>query len=408
MACRRPVEEDPMIRARAVTVGAVLVALVAAGCGSGAGSQAAASASKRPVPETFTGPLDAFYRVPAHLRRGAPGQLIRVQDLGVAAGAHTYRVMYHSRDVRHHDRAVTGIVTVPTGPAPERGWPVVSWAHGTTGLASPCAPSRSGTPAPAFGVRAVAVATDYIGLGPIGERHPYLSGPDEAHSVIDAVRAARALPGSHAGTRWLAIGHSQGGHSALFTNQLAASYAPELHLLGTVSLAPAAELARTFGPADQIVPRIVGVMALYGLAADHPQIKPRDYVGAEVAARDSVIETGCLDQITAAFVPIPADTFYKVFPLDKEPARSVILANDPGHVRGPSPLLVVEGTADTFVVPARVDALMQDLCKVGQVTQRLDLPGADHGTEVATATPQITKWFTDRLASTPPVNDCTK
>lgn len=395
-----------MTRARAVTVGAALLALVAAGCSTGGGTRAAANASKQPAPERFAGPLDAFYRVPDPLPRGAPGQLIRVQDLGVRADAHTYRVMYHSRDVRHHDRAVTGIVTVPTGLAPAGGWPVVSWAHGTTGLASACAPSRSGGPAPAFGARAVAVATDYIGLGPIGERHPYLSGPDEAHSVIDAVRAARALAGSHAGTRWLAIGHSQGGHSALFTNQLAASYAPELHLLGTVSLAPAAELARTFGPADQVVPRIVGVMALYGLAADHPQIKPREYVGSEVAARDSVIDTGCLDQITAAFVPIPADTFYKVFPLDKEPARSVILANDPGHVRSPSPLLVVSGTADTFVVEARVDALVQRLCSVGQVTQRLDLEGADHGTEVATALPDITKWFNDRLAGAPPTNDC--
>lgn len=393
-----------MPRARAATVGVVLLALVTAACSGGAAR--AENAAKPPPPETFTGPLDAFYRVPNPLPRGVPGQLIRVEDLGVRAGGHTYRVMYHSRDVRHHDRAVTGIVTVPTGPAPAGGWPVVSWAHGTTGLASPCAPSRSGTPAPTFGVHAVGVATDYIGLGPIGERHPYLSGPDEAHSVIDAVRAVRALPGSHAGTRWLAIGHSQGGHSALFTNQLAASYAPELHLLGTVSLAPAAELARTFGPADQVVPRIVGVMALYGLASDHPQVKPRDYVGAQVAARDSVIDTGCLDQITAAFVTIPADVFYRVYPLDREPARSVILANDPGHVRSRSPLLLVEGTADTFVVPARVDALMQRLCSVGQVTQRLDLPGADHGTEVQVAAPAITKWFDERLAGAPPVNSC--
>ena len=393
-----------MPRARVATVVAVL-AIVTAAC-SGGGSARAESGAKQPRPETFTGPLDAFYRVPKPLPRGLPGQLIRVEDLGVRSGARTYRVMYHSLDVRHHDRAVTGVVTVPTGPAPAGGWPVVSWAHGTTGLASPCAPSRSGTPAPAFGVRGVAVATDYIGLGPTGERHPYLSGPDEAHSVIDAVRAARALPGSHAGTRWLAIGHSQGGHAALFTNQLAASYAPELHLLGTVSLAPAAELAGTFGPADQIVPRIVGVMALYGLAADHPQVKPRDYVSSEVAARDAVIDTGCLDRITAAFVPIPADSFYRVFPLDKEPARSVILANDPGHVASPSPLLLVSGTADTYVVEARVDTLMQRLCSVGQVTQRLDLPGANHGTEVATATPQITQWFDQRLSGAPSVNSC--
>lgn len=249
------------------------------------------------------------------------------------------------------------MITYPTAPAPPGGWPVVSWAHGTTGLASPCAPSRSGNDAPSFGVRGVAVATDYIGLGPLGELHPYLSGISEADSVIDAVRAARDLPPAHAGRRWVAIGHSQGGHSALFTNQLAASYAPELRLVGTVSAAPAAELTRTFGPDDQLVPRMVGIMALYGLAQDYPQVRPADYVGPPVAAAAPVIRTGCVDQIVAAMVLVPPAAFYAHDPLTTPPAEEVVERNDPGHVRSRSPLLLVYGTADTTVVPASARAL---------------------------------------------------
>src|SRR5680860_1912658 len=105
---------------------------------------------------------------------GEPGELIRAQDLGEADGVATVRVMYHSRDAEDRDRAVTGIISYRTAPAPEGGWPVLSWAHGTTGLVSECAPSREGGPAPAFGVDGVHVATDYIGLGPVGEVHPYL------------------------------------------------------------------------------------------------------------------------------------------------------------------------------------------------------------------------------------------
>src|SRR5262249_36244164 len=154
--------------------------------------------------------------------------------------------------------------------------------------------------APTFGVQGVGVVTDYIGLGPVGELHPYLSRPSEAHSVIDAVRAARNLAEAGAGTRWLAVGHSQGGHAAISTNELAADYAPELQLLGTISLAPAALFDRTYGPIDEVVVRIVGVMAFYGAAAEHPEIHPEDYVGPAVAAAAHVIDEQCLNDIIGA------------------------------------------------------------------------------------------------------------
>jgi pimeloyl-ACP methyl ester carboxylesterase len=283
---------------------------------------------------------------------------------------------------------------------------VVSWAHGTTGLAAPCAPSRAGGAAPAFGVEGVRVATDYVGLGPVGERHPYLSGPSGAHGVIDAVRAARALPGSGAGARWVAVGHSQGGHAALFTSELAADHAPELELLGTAVVAPAAALTETFGPADVIVPHMVGVMALYGLAADHPELDPHDYVSEEVVAVEDVVDEACSDVVVATMAPIPVEAFYDRHPLETEPARSIVEANDPGGVASPSPLLLVHGTADTWVVPARVDHVAERLCSVGQVTERLEVPDATHDTVVPLAAEAIGSWFAARIAGDPPVDDC--
>jgi len=365
------------------------------------------SSTSRPVAvETFTGSTDAFYRAPVPLPAGRPGDLIRVQAVGSTGASATVRVMYHSRDARRHDRAVTGLVTYPTGPAPKGGWPVVSWAHGTTGLASPCAPSRLGGTAPHFGVAGVDVATDYIGMGPVGERLPYLSGASEAHSVIDAVRAARNLRAAHAGPRWLAIGHSQGGHSALFTNQLAGSYAPELQLLGTVSLAPAAVFTRTFGPADQLIPRMVLLMGLYGMQAEYPEIDPNDYVGPAIAKGAGAIDSGCMNGIINAFAGVPGDQFYRHSPLTTEPAKSIILANDPGRVKAASPLLLVYGSADAWVVPARALALFHQLCAVGQVTQLLELPGATHDTEVGQGAGAVAAWFADRLAGKPVHDSC--
>jgi pimeloyl-ACP methyl ester carboxylesterase len=250
------------------------------------------------------------------------------------------------------------------------------------------------------------VVTDYIGLGPVGETHPYLSRPSEGHSVIDAVRAARNLPAAGAGTRWLAIGHSQGGHGALATNELAETYAPELELLGTISLAPAALFERIYGPIDEVVVRIVGTMALYGAAAEHPEIDPNDYVSPQVAAAASVLEDQCLDDIIAAFLPIPGDTYFLHNPIETEPARSILLANDVGNVAVDSPLLLVSGTADTTVVVQRVRDLLTRLCDAGQVTEYLEIEGATHGDEYVRAADQIEAWFAARLDGEPPINSC--
>jgi pimeloyl-ACP methyl ester carboxylesterase len=375
-----------------------------------AGGAATGAAGEAPAapPDEFTGSDDEFYTVPDPLPEGDPGDLIRVQTLGQQDGVTTVRVMYRSVDGQGRDRAVTGLISYPDDPsaAPQGGWPVVSWAHGTTGLATQCAPSRLEGEAPAFGVEGVRVATDYIGLGPIGERHPYLSGASEAHSVIDGVRAARRLADAHAGEAWVAIGHSQGGHAALFANELGRDHAPELDLRGTVAIAPGAALDRTFGPDDRIVPRLVGIMALYGLAEDNPGIDPADYVGPEVAARADVIDDGCLQDIVDAFLGIPEDTFYTRDPLDDPAAREVLEANDPGHVAVESPLLLVYGTADATVVPERVAFLFDRLCEVGQVTETIESPGADHGTVVTQDGAAVTSWLEDRLAGEPAPNAC--
>lgn len=359
------------------------------------------------APEQYSGPDDGFYEVPDPLPPGEPGQLIRVMDLGEADGARTLRVMYHSRDAQDRDRAVTGIVTHPTADAPEGGWPVVSWAHGTSGLASPCAPSRQGQPAPGFGVEGVHVATDYIGLGPVGELHPYLSKPSEGHSVIDAVRAARLLPDAHAGDRWLAIGHSQGGHAAMSAHELAGDHAPELELLGTVALAPGAVFEEVYGGIDPIVTGIVTALGLVGATDEHPEVDPADYFTPDAAAAAETIRTGCLDEITEAFLGVGFESLFAFDPRTTEPAATLILANDVGHVAVDDvPLFLVSGTVDDRVVIDRVRDLFDRLCGAGQVTELLVVEGADHGSIIPETSERTTAWMEARLAGDEPVDSC--
>lgn len=298
------------------------------------GSPLAPSASTVDGWEWFSGRVADFSRVPDPLPVAAPGQLIRIQPVGETTSSVSVRIMYHSRDAQGRDRAVTGILTFPKQAPPPGGWPVISDAPGTVGIASQCAFSRRSEPSFAWGVPAVAVTTDYIGLGPVGERHPYMSRLSEGRSVIDAVRAARDLSAANAGTRWLAIGGSQGGHAALAANELGETYAPELDLLGTVALAPGAMFDRTYAAGvDPFVGRVVTAMGLYGAATEYPEIDPHDYVTPAVEAIESVFDTGCIGEITAAVLSVPFDGFWSHDPLQTEPARSVMLGNDVGHVR---------------------------------------------------------------------------
>ena len=360
-----------------------------------------------PELEQYDGPVEGFYEVPDPLPEGEPGQLIRVQEVGEAADVRTVRVMYHSRDSEGADRAVTGLISHPTGEPPEEGWPIVATAPGTIGLASTCAASRQGNPVGTFGVQGVGVFTDYIGMGPPGDTQAYLSRKSEGHSVLDAARAARQLLDGDVSSRLLVFGHSQGGHGAQSAHELAADYAPELELLGTVSGAPAAMFDRTYGGIDDIVSSIVMTMGLYGVATDHPEIDPADYLGPDALALEPVLGRACLDEVIQTFVPAAlGEGYWAKDPTTTEPARSVLLANDVGNQDVDAPLLLISGTADERVVHARVMDLFERLCEVGQETELIVLEGANHGNEIPLAQQQIEDWFAARLAGEPASNSC--
>ncbi|WP_426572886.1 lipase family protein [Aquihabitans sp. McL0605] len=407
----------------AITIAALLaVAAGLAGCSSDAPSASRSDATTTstggatsttrvrtttagPQPESFRGPAEAFYEVPDPLPAGTPGQLIRTMPVGAPDGSSGMRVMYHSTDEKGTDRAVTGLLYVPDGAAPAGGWPVVAWAHGTTGLAAPCAPSHHPAPPPDYGVKAVQVATDYIGLGPVGELHPYLNAAAEGHAVIDEVVAARSMPDVHAGDEWLVAGVSQGGHAALVTGEMASARLPDAKLLGTVALAPGAELGETYG--DQLQLRVITTMVLAGVAAEDPDVHLADYLNPAALVSSAVIQQGCVQDISAAMAGPAADPgYFTTDPRTAPVGQAWLKVNDPGHVASKAPILLVQGEQDSLVLPARTAALHRRLCGLGQVVEQVDVPGADHDTVVAKSVDQVSRWVQARFAGQPVATDC--
>ena len=368
---------------------------------------AAAFAGATPTRAISTAP-DDFYAVPNPLPHGRPGAVIRKEPAPQRAGATTavWRVMYHSRDAQDRDVAVTGIVTVPAGPAPAGGWPVISWGHGTTGMAAACAPSRDGAKPQMFGVAGVGAASDYLGLGPIGQLHAFLSGPSEGRGMIDAVRAAREIAGSAASARWLSIGASQGGHASLFAGEEARAYAPDLKLLGVVAWAPSSEMEATFAGNSPSLSAGIGIMSLYGLAVDHPKLKPGDYVTPQVAAWAGRLNAICLADIARTMGQLPPDKIWTHDPKLTEPARSLIRADSPGRRLTSAPILIVQGEGDIVVSPARSRALLARECATNRSAEAIFVPGGKHEDAGFKAGPQINAWLNDRLAGKPAGSSC--
>lgn len=215
------------------------------------------------------GPDDtSFYYPPASELEGNAGDVIWYRPLTGAAAlasAETNElVLYRSRNIRGQAIAVSGIIALPKSPAPEGGYSIISWAHGTVGCADVCAPSRdtASPPGPAHKFNAyvhlllndflnagwAVLMTDYEGLG-TEPLHPYQLGESEARGILDIALAARKLHPEISG-RMAIVGHSQGGQAALFAahhHAHTAGWRPELDLRGVAALAPASAIKTLVG-----------------------------------------------------------------------------------------------------------------------------------------------------------------
>ena len=237
--------------------------------------------------------LQPFYDVPSPLP-GPPGTVIRTEPLGVTVpGATALRMLYVSERPDGTPAASGGMLFIPDSPAPPEGRPVVAWAHGTLGMGDACVPSRSTNPLQdtdnwldqMMQLGWVVVSTDYVGLGTPGPNQ-YLIAQSEVRDVVNAVRAARNTPQAEAGTRYATWGHSQGGHSSVWTGHLGEEYAPELDLLGVAAAAPALNLPEIMGAQwDNVVGWVIGPDVIESWPTYYPDLPVDEVLTSE--GRDS-------------------------------------------------------------------------------------------------------------------------
>jgi alpha-beta hydrolase superfamily lysophospholipase len=359
-----------------------------------------------------------FYEVSAADIPGQPGTVIRVDAFQDSpSNAQAYRVLYRSTGLRGEPIAVSGVVIHPLGEPPAQGRNVVAWAHPTTGVARRCGPSMwpmMFTEIPGLADMLargyVVAATDYPGLG-VGGPHPYLIGESEGRAVLDMVRATIAMPEPGANDRFVVWGHSQGGHAALYTGELARQYAPELKLLGVAAAAPATLLAPLF--LDDINTRSGRILAAYALWSwwqlfDIPLegvLRPTAKPAVEQVAADCIEAINQEAGIVEAAQPL-SKGFLTADITKVEPWRGLIERNTPGRLRMEVPLFLAQGTADTVVRPQVTNRFMKIVCGQGTPVRFMRVADASHGSIARASATAAVAWMVDRFADRPAPNDC--
>jgi pimeloyl-ACP methyl ester carboxylesterase len=353
-----------------------------------------------PVAEAKAPVGDAFYAPPSPLPGKAHGDFIwwRPEDASgntrLSSSGRDYLVLYRSTGIDGKAVAESGMVAIPNGRPPKGGWPVISWAHGTTGLADQCAPTRMPRQTDAYtnNLRAqlkaylqagyAVAAADYEGLGTPGV-HPYLIGASEGRSVLDIVRAARKIE-PRIGKSVAIMGHSQGGHAALWATALARSYTPELKVKATVAYAPASHVKDQANLLDLLKDPtpLSGLIASIFRGADvaNPSLGIPSLLTERAAALFPSIDEKCLDDLTAA------DSWGGVAPtdilrqgVDRAPLLAAADKSDPENLKIKTPLLIVQGTSDGTVIPLFTDQLATELEKKGTKVTYKKVAGIDHG-----------------------------
>lgn len=381
----------------------VAVALLAVGC-SGSDDARPSDAA----PEEVHG--EAFYDVPEPLPPGEPGDLLRyerVDDPPATLGdAAVFRILYRSESRQGEPIAVTGLAAIPTGEAPPEGRRLLGMAHPTTGIADGCAPSRdpqtSGLDlaAPFLDAGYLVTLSDYEGLGTPG-RHPYLVGVSEGRSVLDAVRAARRLPGADAGDRFALAGYQQGGHAALWAAELAGSWAPDLTLVGTVAGAPLSEMDFEWTVASSIDTLVYFFdLIVAGFHAGYPETDLAALLTPAGVDQLDAVDDGCAADIVAATTGTRLGDLIQPGAAQRPPWTTIAAENVAGTKAVDAPILLVHSAADEVVPPHLSATLARRLCDAGQDVERILLDDGDGhiaatAPTYATAFPWIEARFTD-------------
>jgi acetyl esterase/lipase len=325
--------------------------------------------------------------------------------------------------------AVASALVITPKNAPPGPRPVVIWNHGTTGVARGCAPSLRDASATKWAIPGlddalsrgwVVVASDYSGQGAPGV-FPYLIGAGEAHSSLDAVLAAQELPDLNLSDDVVVWGHSQGGHAALWSAQLAAEYTPDLSILGTVAIAPVAdpralarELTRGGGSVGGAALSVMISWVLVPYADTYPDVNVTTYVAPGARSLVREMTHRCLSEpgvVVSMLTALGVSEDRPLYPADlTDGPLGRRLSENAAEGPFPSPVLVAWGSADEVIPTSLQSRFIDAQCEAGVDVHGIEYPGYNHLRTIMPGSrflPVLMRWTAARFDGQPvPAADC--
>lgn len=361
-------------------------------------------------------PMTSFYRFAGPVPSSPAGTLLRSQvatAYQLPPGVRAVRIAYLSRSASNRPVIATAVVLIPFGKTPRGGWPVIAWAHGTSGVARNCAPSLMKNlyygwmglfEYPMLGY--AVVATDYAGLGTRGP-HQYMSIAAQAHDVIYSIPAARAAVPA-LGRRWVAVGHSQGGSAVLKVAELESNLR-DPSFLGTVSLAPPSDLYVMWHKYTNANPSVAGYLDIIalGIQAADPVFDPRRMLGkAALAELPEIRKDACLQAASKLFGHAKPGEFLRPHWADLPAVVHFAEVNRPYLVAANRPILLLQGTGDHTIPPPVTRHAAVKLCQLGDRLDFETFKGMNHIQLVDASFRAQMSWIADRFAGRSAPMDC--
>ena len=345
-----------------------------------------------------------------------PGTLLSIQAQGTGLftnASQRFVITYRSRGIQSEPIVTSGFVLLPKGEAPQEGWPVVAWAHGTTGVADTCAPSGDYVGGPVHAYQQLAakplnaalacgyavVAPDYQGLGTPGG-HPYVNARSLLHTVVDAVRAVHFVSPYKFTKNWYVMGHSQGGAATLAVAAYGQKDAPELQLRGALAIAPGgyqyqgiAEYVATHSQVASQAAAFLPIVLLGAQAAD-PSLDIMKLVSPEMGRIIDRARTHCLSEMQVDVKEVPKSVFKPDANL--APLIDYLKKQSIDDMVPTVPVMLVQGDEDKLVDYHGTYAYYQRVCKQHKPIEFHPVKGADHHGSL-TQTESMVKGFIDSV-----------
>ncbi len=383
-----------------------------------AGALLTASAAAAQPSASRMGPAGSPFwdEVPSTVAAGAkPGDIYWVRERDdEPQGGRGWNVVYVSAAPQGGLTYVSGEIYVPvaTSTKPQD---LLIWAHPTAGSEDTCAPSRR----PRIGINGrertpllsellargyVVAMSDYQGLGTPGAT-AYGNAEMEAKASLDIARAVSNFGPANVGTRFGVYGWSQGGRAALWSDHLAASYLPEMKLVGAFAMAPAV-LRSDIIRAGFSNPHNAGyiIESLAGLSVGHPELRLRDILTSKGLELLATMAAGCHDAWMAASTanePIGRPEAL----VDGNPWWTWIKKQDE-FLPLSAPVAIYQGDADKDVDVDWTRRVRDMICATGMAIEYRETSGVDHGGIVPIGVAHLIDWFGARFNGMAPSSDC--